>query len=480
MAATDASCGDSTDNIPERPIKLLFVPENDDESRLAAKMADCAYESERSSGCVYASKRSTGPIRESDTFSFVLYAGTVDKTLLAPKLVIHQNADEAILAADLTKAVAATLGLKNEHGAVLRITLHNRRFCLTPPVKMLAKQYDKIPKTRHCNYTEQEAYRLLIHAINERRAAWSSVFDQSSKVIDVYVTFRHFWFTVKWTGSNKLVAPNLFVAKEVCGQNMSRDLVHHVASLANITNRTIKLTLDSPAGPALTMPLFCLSRDHLPTQNDLQLELKKQWKSLDEHPHNQLLQTPAKPIELFLTAHSPAALAVDILHQCYIREMSVHAAYLQTDAELRENPRVAVAAIRLDKHFLCLSKTVPRHLLSNKQFVLQALAVCHKMSGFCSSLLEWIGAELQDDIDVVTAVVSFEGSSLQHATETMQATKSVVIAAVSNDSIAIKYASGQLHSDPDVVACWAKTKLLPVKSECFQSSLSVGCNDPAR
>ena len=440
MAATDASCGNSTDNRPERPIKLLFVPENDDESRLAAKMACCVYESERSSGCVYANKRSTDPIRESDTFSFVLYAGTVDKALLAPKLVIHRNADEAILAADLTKAAAATLGMKNEHGAVLRITLHNRRFCLTPPVKMLAKKYDKIPKTRrrYCNYTEEEAYRLLIHAINERRAAWSSVFAQSSEVIDVYVTFRHFWFTVKWTGSNKLVAPNLFLAKRTCEQNMSRDLVHQVASLANITDRqTVKLTLDSPAGPALTMPLFCLSRDHLPTQNDLQLELKKQWKSLHEHPHNQLLQTPAKPIELFLTAHSPAALAVDTLHQCYIREMSVHAAYLQMDAELREHPRVAVAAIRLDKHFLCLSKSVPRHLLSNKQFVLKALAVCYKMSGFCSSLLKWIGAELKDDIDVVTAVVSFEGSSLQHTTETMQATKSVVIAAVSNDSEAV-------------------------------------------
>lgn len=460
MAATGASCNNTASNKPKRLVKTLFVPENDDESRLEAKLANRV---------IYqANNRSLNPVSESDTFTFALYTCNEAKTLIAPKIVIHQNSDEAVLAADLTKAVATILGLKNKHSAMLRISLIDRWYCLTPPVKQLAQEYD-ILVTAPSNYRkEADAYHLLDAAVFKRRAAWSHVFEQSSDVIiDVYVTLSHYWFTIKWAGSNELVAPHVFVAKtkvrmqdaitekEVCAQDMSRNLVKQVASLANITDcKTIKLTLGSPAGPELTMPLHRLNSDHnkeIPTFSQKERELETHWGLLHAHPRSQFSETPVKPLELFVSTHSSVALAINVLYECNYRAMSVHDAYSQMDTKLRENPQVALTAIQLDEHFHCLSKWVPRRFLSNKQFVLRALAVCRKM-GFCGSVFKWADAKLKDDIDVVTTAVTFQGGLLQHMSGTMRASKSVVLAAVSNDWEAVKYASSQLQSDPDILA----------------------------
>jgi hypothetical protein len=83
--------------------------------------------------------------------------------------------------------------------------------------------------------------------------------------------------------------------------------------------------------------------------------------------------------------------------------------------------------------------------------VLQGLAVGKKM-GICGAVFKWADAKLKDDVDVVTTAVTFEGRLLRHMSEPMRASKSVVLAAVSNDPSAIKYASSQLQSDPDVIA----------------------------
>ncbi len=446
---TDARCGNSASNKPKRLVKTLFVPENDDESRLAAKLA----------GRVSATNLSPSPVSERDMFTFVLYADNEGKTLIAPQVVIHQNDDEAVLAADLTKAVAAILGLKKEHSEMLRVTLTG--FCLTPPVKKLAQEYGILLRDSYLSKSWHEfetASAKLSQAVAERRAAWSRVFKMSPNVtgIDVCVTLSHYWFTVKWTGSNKqLVAPNVFVKKQVDTQDMSRELVQQVAMLADNTNcKTIKLTLKSPAGPEVSTPLFRLSSDQnrtVPEFFQLGQELKTQWELLDAHTRRQLLETPVKPLELFLSAHSPVALAIDALYQCYNRNMEVHYWYSShMDTKLREHPKVALTAIQLDKHFHCLSKLVPRHLLSDKQFVLQALAVGKKI-GICGAVFKWADAKLKDDVDVVTTAVKFEGRLLQHMSETMRASKSVVLAAVSNDLSAIKYASSELQSDPDVL-----------------------------
>jgi hypothetical protein len=453
MAATDASCNNSAGNKPKRLVKTPFVPENDDESRLAAKLANRV---------VYqANNRSTGPICESNTFTFVLYADNEAKTLIAPQVVIHQNGDEAVLAADLTKAVATILGLKNEHSAMLKINLYNTWYCLTPQVKKLAQEYDMLAKksatTRpHCleDPKARRASEDLTSAIIHRHSAWSRVFTKTSGVIDLKVTLHCCWFTVKWTGSNELVAPNVFVEHRLA-QYKSHDLVQQVASLANITDcKTIKLTLGSPAGPELSAPLHRLNSDHnkgVPTFLQKERELETHWRLVHDHPRNLLLETPVKPLELFLSTHSSVALAVDTLYECYNRCMEVFYAYSCMEPKLRENPRVALTAIQLDEHFQCLSKFVPRRFLSNKQFVLRALAVCRKM-GFCGSVFKWADAKLKDDIDVVTTAVKFEGRLLQHTSEAMRASKSVVLAAVSNDWEAVKYASSQLQSDPDVIA----------------------------
>jgi hypothetical protein len=457
MAATGASCNDSAGNKPKRLVKTLFVPENEDESRLAAKLANRVI--------FEANNRSLNPISESDTFTFVLYADNEAKTLIAPQVVIHQNGDEAVLAADLTKAVATILGLKNEHSAMLQINLYNTWNCLTPQVKKLAQEYDmlakKSPTTRPHYRNDLKATRAgedLTSAIIHRHKAWCEawwrVFTKSSRVIDLKVTLHCFWFTVKWTGSNELVAPNVFVEHRLA-QYKSHDLVQQVASLANITDcKTIKLTLGSPAGPEVSTPLFRLNSDHnkgVPTFSQKERELETHWRLVNDHPRNLLLETPVKPLELFLSTHSSVALAINTLYECYNRCMEVFYAYSCMESKLRENPRVALTAIQLDEHFHCLSRLVPRRFLSDKQFVLRALAVCRKM-GFCGSVFKWADAKLKDDIDVVTTAVKFAGGLLQHMSEAMRASKSVVLAAVSNDKEAVKYASSELQSDPDVIA----------------------------
>ena len=437
----------------------LFVVENDDESRLEARVAKLVSSMLSPSMLI-----TNDPVYDTGIVCFVLHAGSDEvKTPICPEIVIARSNDASIQAANLAAAAAAALGIGHEHSAKLCVSLGcSSGPLLTPTVKKLAREYDDLV-TAHNDYrAEQDAFWMLRSAIAERHEAWSSVLNQSSglnwpselnrkaNVVDVFVTLSYYWFTVTWTGSNKVVAPHVFVAKDTHNE-MSKDLQQQVASLAEIADcATIKITLESPTGPELTMPLYrflnrtCIGRESI--------KLEQAWNSLRQHPHNLLLQTPAKPIQLFLSAHSPAALAVDGL--C-VGANSVNEAYMKLDTKLRGHPQVALAAVCLDWSCLCLPNLVPRHLLSNKKFVLDALAVC-RVVGKCGLVFSCADEKLKDDADVVLAAVTCDGMLLEHMSQTMRASKSVVLAAISNDPSALKYASAALQSDPDVVAACNK------------------------
>ena len=434
----------------------LFVAQNDDEARLEAQYSArfLSYLAPVfTSSSASPSSTSASPPDESQTLCFAVYTGNTAQRLITPKLCIAKSKDAAVLAHDLDKAVATIIGLNRPD--LLDITLDRPHGPpLTPPIKNLAQTSITHMQASGRYNAYCRTVCLLKQALSHRQAAWASVIDHTKEVIDVYVTLRYFWFTISWSGSNKLIAPDVYVDKFsiYLEEKQSQSLKRQIASLADVDRDEMKITLGCPAGLELTMPLHRLSKEGNDVRSKtLHLALKKAWKSLEEHSQLVFDGEPIKPIQLFLSAHTPAAIAVHSLHMCALRCDPVHKAYMNLDTELREHPKVALTAIQLDERGLCLPVVVPRHFLSDKKFVLDALAVC-RVVGKCGLVFSCADEKLKNDADVVLAAVTCDGRLLEHMSHTMRASKLIVLAAISNDPRAFKYASAALQSDPDVVA----------------------------
>ena len=65
--------------------------------------------------------------------------------------------------------------------------------------------------------------------------------------------------------------------------------------------------------------------------------------------------------------------------------------------------------------------------------------------------LKWAQKSLRGDKEVVMAVVSVYGSQLGDASDSLRADKEVVLAAVENDSWALEYVDKSLQKDPDII-----------------------------
>ena len=422
----------------------LFVAQNDDEARLEAQY------SARFLSALAPSSTSASPPDESQTLCFAVYTGNTAQRLITPKICIAKNKDAAVLAHDLDKAVATILGLK--HPDLLDITLDGP--CgphLTPPIKKLTRAHDT-PVHNYRAYTS--TVRSLEHALFVRQAAWADVMGRTKEVIDVYVTLRYFWFTINWSGSNKLIAPDVYVDKyRVCwAKKTSADLMRQVASLAGVDEETMKITLGCLTGLDLSMPLHRLSKEGNNGHKILHLAHKKAWESLYTHPQLLLDGERIKPIQLLLSAHTPSAIAVHALHMCALScdpMRLVPQRYMSLDTTLREHPKVALTAIQLDEGGLCLLKSVPKHLLSDKKFVLNALAVC-RVVGISRLVFSCADEKLKDDADVALAAVKCDGRLLELMSQTMRASKPIVLAAIQNAPSAFQYASAALQSDTDV------------------------------
>ena len=381
------------------------------------------------------------------TYCFAVRCG---KSKHAETLCIPKLGDARAMAASLADAVATLFGI--EDSDIIKLTLDSPDGPeLTPVPKHLQTDYNTETNT----VLKGMRFNRLIELAVARNEAWAraKMYQDACSIIDVVVEFHSFWFAVYFTGSNKLVTPNLYVRKgdRLWSNFMTDSLTKQVASLTGIDSNAMRITLDSPAGPDLGSPIYRFSQERITNLWDFvekpTVDLEQAWDRVREKQLS-LTGTP-RAIALFVSARTSTELAVDKLCRCSIHHGFLLREYSRLDVALRSNPRVALTGLKVDNTCgLHLAYALPRHFWLSKQFVLAALSTCSNVQ----LVFELSDSSLKNDKDVVFAAVSLNGALLRYASPTMQASKPIVMAAVANNAGALNHASDALKTDVDVVA----------------------------
>jgi len=113
------------------------------------------------------------------------------------------------------------------------------------------------------------------------------------------------------------------------------------------------------------------------------------------------------------------------------------------DTLLLANPDISLIAELLQVHGNCFRNLTPE-LRANKSLALSA----NEGEGY---IMDCIPDSLRADWDVIYAVVTMDGTSLQFASSELRANFDVVLAAVTQDGSALEFASEELRSNKYIV-----------------------------
>jgi hypothetical protein len=246
-----------------------------------------------------------------------------------------------------------------------------------------------------------------------------------------------FRFSVKWAGSNITIASLLIPATNPVEVN-SIQLQEQVGALVNIDPRSIKILLTSPAGPQLTPVLFTSALVRTYTKVEEMMAHKamvKAWSRLTtDHVYN-----------VFVTQHSPVAIAVNKMARLFRGARCDATAYANLPLNLRRNPVVALAALDIS-HLLRDPLHLPGELETNKQFLLDAI------SRTCSiyPILSNFSFTLCDDEEVVLEAVARHEMEMRHASLRLRTSKTCVLDAVSVNGLCISYVAPALKLKKEV------------------------------
>ena len=280
-------------------------------------------------------------------------------------------------------------------------------------------------------------------------------------------------FNVYWIGSN-VMAATLEVS--------FRRALSHVAWLSTEVRGLITCLSDEVKLPPDEIKLVAAPNDKLDL-NVFQLLNDKGERPLEparaSDKWNKLLfspdsKAPSAPITLFVTRRSNVDLAVaalwhsrigwsaDIAFECF-QEMRPF---------LHNHRRVAIVAITMSERCWDL---VGSALKGNRAFMMEAISrqwtnlkyaadklkadpgVVGLAVGQNAEAFEMATSTLQQDEEFVTAMVAKNGRVMQYA-DHFRNIKDVVLAAVRNDGVAIKWASKPLQADNDVIFAALKTR----------------------
>ena len=399
---------------------------------------------------------------ESKTFVFAVH-WTQTKQLITPQLRLPRLDDPAAMATSFATAVAELVGLENPD--IVKATLGVRNGPqLLPPLKRMEEDSDAF--SQDSDAFSQDFQKNLSKWRAKRSEAWALAADYYAErgIVNVYVGLYDYWFAVYWVGSNVLIAPHVYVRTRTWDcQAMSDDLTNQVASLAKLDCNAIKLSLGSPAGLNMRLPLHRFGRaryaDPVTEAKEHTLQLQTAWK--------QALKGPPCATRVFVTARSPTELAIHDLYCCFLRHREVDLMYNTAfDVNTQNNPKVALTALKLGRFPTVLS-VLPRHLWCSKHFVLAVLSM-----GFNATLVSALmDPKLRnDDSDIVAALAS--SRSRRSASPKMQASERVVDAAVANDACAPTHACDAFKQDADVQAAAAANAKLQHITHADASSVS--------
>ena len=221
-------------------------------------------------------------------------------------------------------------------------------------------------------------------------------------------------FSAFWVGSNLPICSQLQSQhhKYLLAKHKGLWLQRSVALLINAEPDYVKVLLGSPTGPELTPRLQTVSTALSCVQQEA---VEKAW--------NKLKATSSNVVNVYVTHHAAADVAIDRLVHAFHFPYDMHFVYDDLAEELRGNPKVAIAAIRLDVH---KGIELPLALSQNKQFLLSLAKAC----GNWKAVLQYAHSDLRKDKDLVLAVIPYHSNNISFAARELLKDKDVVLAAM--------------------------------------------------
>ena len=296
-------------------------------------------------------------------------------------------------------------------------------------------------------------------------------------------------FNVYWIGSNVMAATlGYSFRRAMTGSHVAR-LSTEVRGLITCLSDEVKLPPDEiklVAAPndKLDLNVFRLLNDEgeLPSEP---VRASDKWRELLFPPDS---NAPPAPITLFVTRRSNVDLAVDALWSSSfasadrVYEVRTHyarafACFQGMNPYLQNHRRVATVATIISNQ--CWD-FVGSALKGNRAFMMEAISrqwtnlkyaadklkadpgVVGLAVGQNAEAFEMATSTLQQDEEFVTAMVAKNGRVMQYA-DHFRNTKDVVLAAVRNDGVAIKWASKPLQADKDVVLAAVRNDGVAIK-----------------
>ena len=270
-------------------------------------------------------------------------------------------------------------------------------------------------------------------------------------------------FSVYWAGSNDLVVSKLVLTQDHARCN-SVELQNQVARLVKVEPRNIKILLGSLAGPQLTPVLFPPS-------------LVRSTSTIEDLPYHKKivatwlsLATSNQALKVYVTQHSPVALAVDALARAYRSGHWYLSMYTNMPPSVQCNPVVALAALDL-RDSVTYGLRLPNELSTNKQFFLAAMS----QSRCDNTLLQCFSDTFCDSEDIVFAAVVQDKHELYHASQRLKSCRTFVLKAVSVNGLCIQWAAPELKQDKEIAlaAVWQNALAIQYLCKTLQNNQDI-------
>ena len=245
-----------------------------------------------------------------------------------------------------------------------------------------------------------------------------------------------------WVGSNKPICSLMQSQPVKYAKYKGFWLQRLVASLIDAKPENVKILLQSPTGPQLT-PVLLTDCTKVCAAYKL-----KAWQAA-EKAWTELESISSGVVNVYVTQHAAADVAIDNMIRAHLIYGGSQREYDRMSEELRGNPKVALAAIRLNRYpGSCMGIRIPPALYKNKLFMLQ---LAQTLGGAGMQALSYAHPDLRKDKDLVLAVVSCHSNNICFAALELLDDRDVVLAAMRKSGFHYKRYATSFANDREVV-----------------------------